>query len=293
MNIALFGIIALATPSSFPTVELTFDDCIDTPELVRNLVAIEIGLDRIVGKRADYRVQVVCAEGFVLFRVEPPSGVAPRPVVRAELNGEEGPRILALHLAEMIGQFRVLPTTTATLSASVRPSTVRAGIAPTFRLLEAPDRIAWGGRAHISMAVPTTEHVDFAFFLDAGFDRGEGQVARGDVQASVASVAALAGGLFMLADRMSVSTLIGLRGGWAWISGVADEISVGDSGSGPWFGPAASVRLRYGDPLGVSVGLEAGWTVAGVQGDVGESSPVGLTRAWLGFDVALDWRLSP
>ncbi|MEL7368602.1 MAG: hypothetical protein AAFN74_06810 [Myxococcota bacterium] len=293
MNIAPLLFIALTTTSSVPTVQLAFDDCIASPELVRNLVAIEIGLDQIVGKRADYRVQVVCVDSFVLFRVDPPSGTAPRPVVRSDLDNEEGPRILALHLAEMIGQFRARPPAPTVVETTRSSVTLRTGAAPSFRLLEAPNRVAWGARGHLALAVPTTKYVDIAVFLDAGFERGEGPVDRGTVRASAVSAAAFTGGLFRLVEDMSVSTLVGLRGGWGWLSGVADDTSVASSGNGPWFGPAASVRWRYGDPFGVSVGFEAGWTIASVTGAIGESSPAGLTRAWLGADVALDWRFAP
>ena len=285
--------------AAVPTVQLAFDRCIEDRDQIRNLVGIEIGFDRLVPK-GDYRIELICTPRTVAVRVRPnPKTVPMRVVPRDDLLDPSGTRILALHIAELMRDMPAQPISASLTVAEDAPvpsfeadktsGAMRVGAAPSIRYVTSPVRWAIGARAHIGIDLASEGSSAWSFGIDAGFEQADSQLSLGNIRSSVVSAAVVGGGRFDLADDLALFTVVGARGGWAWLSGSAEDDAVDGSGQGPWFGPIASLRLRYGGTFGVSVSVEGGWTIAGVVGDVGENDPVGLTNGWLGADLALDW----
>jgi hypothetical protein len=290
--------ILLTATSTAPSseVELRLDDCIQHPDLVHDLVQIELGHDPGASPR---RVHVECREQAVVIRIEPnPTGLLERTVLRSDVITEGGPRLIALNIVELVQESEPRGSTptprpsAAPVITEPRPPRARPwiGAAPTMRVRPGPNGVAIGGLLKIGLDAASTPKIPWALQVDGGFEQASASVALGSTHLQAVHGAIQAGLGFRIAERWRLSTLIGARGGWAWIEGeTADFMSTSAAkGDGFWWGPIASVRARHGRTLGFSLGLEGGWTARPIYGRVPEGI-VGQRDGWLGFDVTIDW----
>ena len=306
-SLALLGALA-STSSTADRVRLRLDDCVPEPDLVHDFVSIELGFDRVVEAEAEANTNVVvaCGPEFRIHLDPNPLGVQDRTVAESDVRREGGARLLALNIVELVQEATLArpapsgpPTASSagiTVSRPVAPSTsssMRTHLAasPTVRLLSDPGRIAVGARASLDFDTAWTSTQAWSFRIDAGFEQSEAEVELGAIRARVVSASLQTGPRLRLASTVSIYWLVGIRGGWGWLDGRAQDTAQvqGTDGSGPWLGPMVAVRARFGRRFGVALGAEAGWTTYGVFGRDGGGNAVGLEKGWVGADLSLDW----
>lgn len=292
------ALLAGALVSTSSTVRLHLDACVPDRDLVHDLVGIEIGFDRMTEEVATFEVYGACSPGELDLSLDTGGGAQERRILLGDVR-VGGPRLVALHIVELIHDAAArprppppLPSSSPVVQTGTEASTfTRLGAAPTLRLLPKPGRVAIGGRASIGVDLPVGRRTAVAILIDAGFEQADANVPLGTVRTRVLSAAGMAGGRFDLIDDFALFVLAGLRGGWGWLEGVsedAEQVEIG-AGNGPWLGAAVGLRGRYGGAIGVTLGLEGGWTVYRLFGDAGASEPVGLQSGWVGVDVTVDW----
>lgn len=300
--VALLVVAAAGPPQ---TIRLELADCVARPALVTDLVRIELGAVQLVPADADLEVHTACEpERLRVFVVRPTPktraavvAMAERRIPLRDVQGEGGPRLVALNIAELVQDAPptsprpAAPPVPARLIEPVPPSLrLRLGAAPTVRLVPSPDRAVPGARVSLALDAAPDAAVPWSLAVDAGFELNTHTLEPGRVHTRVASFAARAGLGWWLLKRLALFVHAGVRGGWVWLSGASEEDEVVTaSGDGVWFGPMGSALLRYGDALGVGLGVEGGWTASGVFGDA-TGTRFGLERGWFGAELRLDWR---
>lgn len=301
-----------STSSAAGTVRLDLDDCIPSRDLVSDLVSIEIGFDRVVDGDADVVVRSACDRDFLrifVARDRPMAGaqdlvvldIAERRIALSDVRREGGARLVALNVAELVNDAPVVavapaaPAAVPAVTAPIRTQpessavTLRIGAAPIVRLLPSPGRMAVGMRGSVSVDGRTTP---WTASLDGGFEQSASTFELGDVRTRVLSIAALGGLRHAPSEVLSLYLLGGVRGGWAWLESTPNDATVAATdGNGIWLGPMIGARVRYGRSVGISLGIEGGWTTNGIVGDAG-GAPAGLVDGWLGADLTIDWSSS-
>lgn len=314
MSVALAMILLVATSSTSSaeaTVRLHLATCVVQSDLVEDLVGIELGFERMRAHQAALEVFTSCEQDVLRIYIERahtwggPSpavvrDIAERRITLSDVQGEGGPRLVALNIAELVqdqGLLNPQPGPLPTQVVRPRPEVpapsgprVRLGAAPSVRLVPAPNRALPGARLSVAVDAGAAAAWPWTLEADVGFEQSSAAVPLGDVRTRVATVALSAGARLSLAERWALALQAGFRGGWVWLDAASSDATVAAAGGdGPWAGPLVGARVRYGDRLGVALGVEGGWTLHGVFGDAG-GARVGLERGWLGADLRLDWR---
>ncbi len=317
---------ALLLASAPDPARLHLESCVPQPDLVHDLVAIEIGFERLIDTPARFEVYARCTTEAVQIRLHPnPFQLPSRTIENVEYQQPGGARLIALNIVELLveafNRAKAPPkppdtskapkpqTGSSTIAKSAQGASspglsvrgplpapvlwsMRLGAAPALRYLPNPARVAVGARASLGFdgASGMPVRLTWATQIELGFERSQASFDLGEVQTQALFGAVLGGARLRLWDRLALFGLAGIKGGWAWLSAQAQAQAQPGEGQGPWWGPTASLRLRYGDSWGVALGLEGGWTLYGVFGEVEDSEPVGLRSGWLGADLSVDWR---
>lgn len=306
MSLALALLVSTATAGaaapSPATVRLHLADCIAQRDLVMDLVGIELGFGRVVEEGADLDLHSACEASLLRLYITRPRrwrgasvlDVTERRIALTDVQASGGPRLVALNIAELVQDMPAPAPARLEAAPPAPPPDVgprlRLGAAPTVRYVPAPDRPVPGARLSVGLDGGPDGALPWSVAIDAGFERIVRGLDVGSLRTEVASFSARAGARWAVTERLAVFTHVGLRGGWVWLAGESEDDGVRTTaGSGPWFGPMGAVFARYGDRLGVGLGLEGGWTAAGVFGDAA-GTRVGLEGGWLGGELRLDWR---
>ncbi len=268
--------------ATIDTVSLRMGDCVPSPDLVHDLVAIELGFDRIVDSDAAFEARVFCESNSLRIEIWPTGGR--RRIPLREVVREGGPRLVALNITELAQDARKPREDVA--QDTLR---YRAGLSSAVRVLAAPTRPAFGVRFGGGFDASPLSSFPWSTHADLGFEQSTSSLELGDLRARSISGRLLAGLRFDPGSRWSLFSWLGARLGWVWLEGRGDPNAVmTQSGSGPWFGPVAAARIRYGGRWGVALGIEAGWTATSVFGQI-DSQRVGLVDGWVGADLTVDW----
>ncbi len=301
---------ALLLASAPAPARLHLEPCVPQPDLVHDLVAIEVGFERLIDTPARFEVYARCTPGTLQIRLHPnPLQLPLRTIANVEFQQPGGARLIALNIVELLVEAfaktkappapppptasSTVADNTASASSSARrsaPAPLPAPVLWSMRLGAA--RVAVGARASLGFdgASGLPVRWTWATQIEPGFERSQASFDLGQVQTQALFGAVLGGARLRLWDRLALFGLAGLKGGWAWLSARAVEQAQPGEGQGPWWGPTASLRVRYGDAWGVALGLEGGWTLNGVFGEIEDSAPIGLRSGWLGADLSVDWR---
>jgi hypothetical protein len=299
-----------------PPIVLVLDPCADVDaNEVRRLMPIEAGApvasaDGAAAAHDTTRVSVACVVGSPqLVRLEvrdPASGkTLERVVTLVGVARSDRGRLVAISAVELVAASRSVgrePEPPPVVKPPAPPVVV--AVAPPPRPPEAPRwrALAVGGVrgfAGLPRLLPgggLAVQRAFAGPLSVGGDvmlEGLSQpTALGDVDTLVgsASVAAL---LRAEAGRVAWETGLGLRGGFARLSGQASDAALGGTMTARWGGPMLALRasLAAGQRFVVSLGGELGYVTAGVAGHVvganGQASDVAIRGAWWGATLGV------
>ncbi|MEQ9502834.1 MAG: hypothetical protein RIT81_38545 [Deltaproteobacteria bacterium] len=297
----------LAVGATDGPVRLDLAECVPSPDLVHDLVGIEIGVARLSEGDAELVVRTACTTELLRIFVASDRAlgdrvvqdIAERRIALDDVRASGGARLVALNIVELVNDVPIVERRRAFVTESPAPSVVRTPVsatvarpldlsiaaAPTVRVMPGATPVAFGARGRVA--------VDFdgwTVAVDGGFSQSDGTVALGDVRTRFVSAAFVVGRRRQLLPRLDGLVSIGFRGGWAWLSGRTESDNVDTrTGSGPWFGPRIGGRIRYGGEVGVALEVEGGYTASGVFGDAG-GERAGLYGAWLGGALALDAR---
>lgn len=300
---------ATSSTTAGDRVRLSLGDCVPARDLVHDLIAIEIGFQRLTDEADALELEADCQKDQVLIHVTPNLfGVRSRSISRAEVDAQDGSRLIALNITELLADVdaeqrravvvtqRDEPAAVVVLPASATVSSAlrsRIGAAPALRFLTSPNRFAVGGRASFGLDGPRAAGFVWSVLAYAGFDESSANLSLGSVRARVASAGLSAGQRIDFNESLALFALVGVTGGWVWIDGLTNDLSRVDTGrgSGSWFGPTVAARLRFGESAGLSLGLEGGFATRAVYGEVEGNEKIGLRGAWAGADLMFDWSL--
>lgn len=297
----------LAVASTGAPVRLDLAECVPSPDLVYDLVGIEIGTRRLTDGAADIVVRTACTAELLRVFVASDRAlgdrvvqdIAERRIALEDVRTSGGARLVALNIVELINDASTVeerrafvapapapPVVRAPVSATVtRPLDILISAAPTVRLMPGATPVAFGARARVGL-----DFDGWMVAIDGGFAQSNGTVDLGVVRTRLVSAAAVIGLSRNLVDRLDGSVSAGIRGGWVWVDSRSESDTVDTrSGSGPWFGPRVGARIRYGRGVGVALGVEGGWTASGVFGDA-DGERAGLYGGWLGAELAVEGR---
>jgi hypothetical protein len=318
-GLAALLVLGLATPSVSPPsgaleIDLHIDPCLGAPEEeVRRLTALELTV-RVVsgqaGTRQAARVEMSCAENGIVLRVTDKTGkVLERTLTFESLEADVRSRALALAVTELVltswmeAPERAKPAPAAPAApspldaderAARESNDVRAGGVDHvigFGLVTAPfDGIdlGWGGGVRLAWISPYSW---LGADLDVSVARAEAHTALGDVSASSWS-AALRGVLRGVLPPLFVDAGAGLRLGIARLSGTPNDSSVASGGvvAGPWAGPLTHAGLGVKiHSVALVLGVEGGYRLRGVTGEVDGTDAVPLDGAWLSVSLGAGW----
>lgn len=119
---------------------------------------------------------------------------------------------------------------------------------------------------------------------------GERRDSLGVVKVTGASMRALFD-LEWVLGPFTVAPGAGVRGGAFWLEGrpTDSELATGSTLSGPWGGGCLSLAVSYAPTRTVffAVNLETGWALFGLIGHSDGTSPLVLSRAWVGASAAI------
>jgi hypothetical protein len=299
---------ASSSTSAGDRVRLSLDDCVPARDLVHDLVSIEIGFPRLTDEADALEVGVDCQKDLVRVYVTPNVYSVPdRKIRRDEVDAQDGSRLIALNITELLQDVdtekhrsRVLqkrdeaPAAVAVVPESASVSTAlraRLGAAPALRFLAKPNRFAIGGRASFGLDAPRAAGFVWSLQAYGGFEESSVNLSLGSVRVRAVSAGIGAGQRFDVGSTVALFALVGLSGGWAWIDGLTNDETAIDTGrgGGAWFGPTAAARIRFGESAGLSMGIEGGYTMRSVYGEVDDNQRVGLRGGWAMGDLAFDW----
>ncbi len=288
------------------SVRLQLADCVPAPDLVYDLVGIEIGTGRLTDGDARVVVRTECTDQLLRIFVSNDRAlgdrvvqdITERRIAREDVRTGGGARLVALNIVELINDASYVeerrafvapptaPSVGAPVSATVsRPLDVLVSAAPTIRVMPGATPVAFGARARVAL-----DFDGWTVALDGGFAQSDGTVDVGAVRTRLVSGAAVLGRSKNLAARLDGLVSAGIRGGWVWVYGRSESDTVATrGGSGPWFGPRVGARIRYGSRVGVALGVEGGWTASGVFGDA-DGERAGLYGGWFGAELAIEGR---
>jgi hypothetical protein len=324
--IAIWLLGVIATPSA-ETVRLTLGDCVPSRDLVHDLVAIEIGFERLVERDAAVSVIVACHANEVSIAIE--HTTLARTIARAEVGSKiDGARLVALNIVELINsaskdspqprprtetksemrtraapgvqagtetksEARAAPgSATETNLDPAQPSAslrTRFSAAPALRY-DGSDQLALGVRATAALDAAKDAGFVWTLQLTAGVEQSNTTVALGSIRTRAANISLAAGERIDLTRDVAIFGLLGASGGWVNLTSSTDDAEViTKNGSGLWFGPMLAARIRYGARAGISLGIEAGLVTKEVYGELDGGERFGQRGPWLGADLAIDW----
>lgn len=307
----LSGIAAAAVPDQ--TVRLGLGDCVPSRDLVHDLVAIEIGFERLIDRtEAAIEVRVECRADQVVIALAPASrGVPARVIALSEVEKRDGARLVALNIVELLNTPATKvevgePATAPRLRKKSAPPAIelaprggdplphrfRVAAAPGFRYQPSPGRFAYGARASLGIDAPRGAPFPWTLHFGGGVEQSQAKLALGSIKTRVAAIALGAGERLEITDDLSIFGLIGASGGYAKLDADAGGAKIiARSGSGWWLGPMLAARVRYGARAGISLGVEGGLITREVYGELPGGEKFGQRGAWLGLELALDWSL--
>lgn len=318
----VLGVSLLGAPSSGGSLEidLHIDPCLGAlPDEVRRLTALELTV-RVVSARAKVgqatRVELGCAADGIRLRVtDRESGkTLERNLTFEALEADVRSRAVALAVAELVlTSWTEQPETTETAERTESakpdlppqespPEVDRAAKTPSERNRGEIDHVlavgqanaplnglgvGWGGGVRVAWASPIRE---FGADVDLIVSRADAETELGRVSASSWS-AALRARLRLSLDPVFIDGGVGGRFGIARLEGnPKDATARGSVVAGTWGGPLAHAEAGFEvNQIALVLGVEAGYRLRGVSGQVDGASPVGLNGTWLSASVGLGW----
>jgi hypothetical protein len=252
---------------------------------------------------ATTQVETTCTADAARIRVvDPTTGKSlERSVVLSETAPSARPRLLALAIAELVSaswyelernpepkappalQLAPPPAREAARRAITRLPVESAAVVDTS-LLASGDWVVGGGvRSEIWIARGIFLRFDgLAHYAD--LERPSGTVALTMASASAAVGASF--GAAWIQPRVS----LGVRGGFAWMSGVGESsATTGYHQEGPWSGPELSLETAAWPRAHVHpvLSLSMGAHVLGVRGTVNEGRDILVTGLWGGLSLSV------
>jgi hypothetical protein len=302
-----------------PPIVLVLDPCADVDaNEVRRLMPIEMGApvssadgDGAAAAQDTTRVSVACVvDSPQLVRLEvrdPTTGkTLERVVTLVGVARSDRGRLVAISAVELVAASRsggrepepppapkpVAPP--VVVAAPPPPSPPEAP--PRWRVLAVGGVRGFAGLPRLLPGGGLAVQRAFAGPLSVGGDvmlEGLSQpTSLGDVDTLVGSASAAAL-LRAEAGRVTWETGLGLRGGFARLSGQASDAALGGTMTARWGGPMLALRasMAAGRTFVVSLGGELGWVTAGVAGHVvganGQASDVAIRGAWWGATLGV------
>lgn len=285
------------------TVELRLGPCVREPDLVHDLVGIELGLPRLVDADGRWVVEVECRAPVLVVKIRPnPEGLLDRLVLAEDLGADGGARLLALNIVELVQEAEARaappPSEPAATPAVAPVKVVAPAPANTFglRLAVAPQLLFRAGPGGPAYGLKVTGGLDnagsaawpWSLAVDLGIDRSARTLSQGDLVIETLRGGGWLGLALPLSSQLLLHTHLGLRLGWSHLGAESRDAAVSaQAGEGWWWGPAIATRLRYGQLPAVSLGLEAGWIARPIYGQVAEGQ-AGVRDGWLAIDLGLE-----
>ena len=307
VSVATFAGRVEAQPrSDKPRVSIAVVGCEDSlAREAQRIAAIELraALVEASDDGATTQVEAACADDVARIRVlDPMTGKSvERSVALSATAPNARARLLALAIAELVAaswyELERNPEPKVPPAAPLAPErardaaraviarlSVEFAVVADVNLLASGDLVVGGGaRSEVWIAPGLFLRFDgLAHHADLG--RPSGTVALTLASASAALGASFGAASFQ--PRVS----LGLRGGYAWMSGVAESsATTGYRQAGPWGGPqlaieaAAWPRAHVHPVLAISSGVD----ILGVRGTVNEGRDILVTGLWGGLSLGL------
>lgn len=298
--------IGLVLAIAVAAAEVQVDPCLGVAEAeVRRLTRLELGRS---GPSAPIHASVECVKGGALVRVDDPvtrKSLA-RTIELKQVTSKTMARYLALAIAELVEASwaeLTLPTPRVVEPLGEAPASEQRSAAAEQVRVAGPVRLEafgvarrvfttnlwqFGGGARILVSGPLVGGL-----LEVEGAHGLRPTALGTVAVDSATVALLVTLTAPSLGPVTVSGAVGARGGVGLVTGTPFDParSSGASLLAPWIGPCGALRgIATWRSWFISLGVESGLTVVGVEGTVAGAPGPGLIGGWLGLSLGLGAR---
>ncbi|MBK6685896.1 MAG: hypothetical protein IPG45_15595 [Deltaproteobacteria bacterium] len=300
---SFFALFLASSPSGVEeTVQLRLGPCVVEPDLVHDLVGIELGLLRLVDVDGRRVVEVECRAPVLVVKVRPnPEGLLDRLVLAEDLGADGGARLLALNIVELVQEAEARATPPAPTQKPPAPSItgtprppepdgfgLRLVVSPQLLIRAGPTGPAYGLKVAAGLDATAQAAWPWSAAIDLGVDRSARELSQGNLVIETLRAGGWLGLALPLGSQLLLHTHLGLRFGWSQVAAESlDAGIIAQTGEGWWWGPALATRLRFGHFPAVSVGVEAGWIARPIYGQIAEGQ-AGVRDGWLAVDLGLE-----
>jgi hypothetical protein len=291
-----------------PPVELEFDPCIaEDRDVVRKVVAVELGARALPATGAIARARIDCDGGATRISVDDP--VTGKTLVRRIQLGRRSPairaRVLGLAVAELVVaswvELEVNAKPAGVPVDAVAPPGDREAVTTLMRALGRRERrpplrrftlsALAGARRYPAGASLVAAGTDLeyrvrerlAVAIDLAGERGEDDTELGRIETFALSLGPRVERVATI-DRLEMALGVGLRAGMAHLSATPmDEQVTAQSFTRPWAGGFLSARARAlaTDRWRLSIAIEGGFVAVGVAGRVEEQEVAQIKGPWI------------